>query len=581
MSSSGVGGETRKAHLIALITFSIFFAMASSTATFAAVQLVELNLNAAKRQFTPDYPVNSVSQEFGIQGPGVLTIEYVTDPRTPATNGGLEIKAKDGSSFYLGREVSYQETPKPCLETSRCVRKQVIMVSEPSKRLEASLTAWWVPQALQVWNYGDQFGAKQQLSITFVPFDQAVGQGGGAPPAVDISGTWREGDVGQTWTFTPKGNGLYDAVENGFGNARGTARVSGNTITVEFTNTTPYRGQTKGVWTAEVDPTGTTAEAGYLMDNGESGSFTWTRQTPLPVPPTPPTQPTQPVQPTPPEPVPLTPAQLAAWEATAETVAGDIGKQFTFDCPAGGTPADHLWGTDIYTTDSRICVAAVHAGIITFAGGGTVTIEIHPDVGTYTGSARNGVTSQSWGPYSGGSYTFAGGTAGKAAPAQPPPPAEPVKPVQPPPPPAQPVQPAQPPPLPPPAQPVQPTPPPQPEQPAQPPTLPAPSAPKATAETAIYRIVDYAPGGRREHVYQLDVANCTLDEPASIGSDAEITDTTFATCQKNSRLTFAVTRKDNSVTLYDWVLTNSGGVVNGAYVDSAGTWGPSFGTRVR
>ncbi|MEP7159081.1 MAG: LCCL domain-containing protein, partial [Chloroflexota bacterium] len=55
--------------------------------------------------------------------------------------------------------------------------------------------------------------------------------------------------------------------------------------------------------------------------------------------------------------------------------------------------------------DSSVCTAAVHAGLITFAAGGSVTIEIQPDAVTYTGSERNGVSSGSWSTWY-GSFVF-------------------------------------------------------------------------------------------------------------------------------------------------------------------------------
>lgn len=92
------------------------------------------------------------------------------------------------------------------------------------------------------------------------------------------------------------------------------------------------------------------------------------------------------------------------WGTNAVPNRGKDGQRFTYACPAGGGPRN-VWGTDVYTDDSSICIAAVHAGLITFAAGGSVTIEIRPGQSSYTGSARNGVTSGSWGGWS-GSFIF-------------------------------------------------------------------------------------------------------------------------------------------------------------------------------
>jgi hypothetical protein len=70
----------------------------------------------------------------------------------------------------------------------------------------------------------------------------------------------------------------------------------------------------------------------------------------------------------------------------------------------GGAPGS-VWGTDVYTDDSNVCTAAVHAGLITVQGGRTVTIEIRPGLTSYAASTRNGIASGSWGTWS-GSYVF-------------------------------------------------------------------------------------------------------------------------------------------------------------------------------
>lgn len=63
------------------------------------------------------------------------------------------------------------------------------------------------------------------------------------------------------------------------------------------------------------------------------------------------------------------------WNSSASMVGSEIGKSYKFRCPAGGKEGS-VWGTDIYTADSSICNAAVHAGKLTMDGGGSVTIEL-------------------------------------------------------------------------------------------------------------------------------------------------------------------------------------------------------------
>lgn len=90
-----------------------------------------------------------------------------------------------------------------------------------------------------------------------------------------------------------------------------------------------------------------------------------------------------------------------SWSTQADGKRGQNGQRFTYTCPAGGSSNGRLWGTDIYTDDSSICLAAVHAGLITFASGGTVTIEIRSGQASYTGSQRYAVTSSSYGGWPG------------------------------------------------------------------------------------------------------------------------------------------------------------------------------------
>ncbi|MEX1125265.1 MAG: LCCL domain-containing protein [Acidimicrobiia bacterium] len=110
------------------------------------------------------------------------------------------------------------------------------------------------------------------------------------------------------------------------------------------------------------------------------------------------------------EPAPVTtvttiPADPNAWTLTAAEHRGESGTQYTYQCPPGG-PTNRVWGTDIYTDDSSVCSAAVHAGLITVEGGGDVTIEMRPGEATYPGTEANGVSSADWGVWS-SSYVFA------------------------------------------------------------------------------------------------------------------------------------------------------------------------------
>jgi LCCL domain-containing protein len=92
------------------------------------------------------------------------------------------------------------------------------------------------------------------------------------------------------------------------------------------------------------------------------------------------------------------------WAATASEHRLEVGEQFDYDCPADGQ-AYIVWGVDVYTDDSSVCTAAVHAGLITLGEGGTVTIEMREGEDSYEGSERNGVTTSSYGQW-GGSFVI-------------------------------------------------------------------------------------------------------------------------------------------------------------------------------
>jgi uncharacterized iron-regulated membrane protein len=87
-----------------------------------------------------------------------------------------------------------------------------------------------------------------------------------------------------------------------------------------------------------------------------------------------------------------------AWDTTAGGFKGETGQTYKFRCPEGGTEQG-VYGSDVYTQDSSICTAAVHAGLITLAQGGVVTVEYRPGRSTYGSTVRNGIKSRTWGEY--------------------------------------------------------------------------------------------------------------------------------------------------------------------------------------
>ncbi|MCY1023921.1 LCCL domain-containing protein [Pyxidicoccus sp. MSG2] len=78
--------------------------------------------------------------------------------------------------------------------------------------------------------------------------------------------------------------------------------------------------------------------------------------------------------------------------------------QIRCTCSSGG--GGPVWGTNLYTDDSNICTAAVHAGVMT-PSGGAVVLEVQPAQSTFIGTTRNGVTTSSYGAWP-GSFRFIG-----------------------------------------------------------------------------------------------------------------------------------------------------------------------------
>ena len=81
----------------------------------------------------------------------------------------------------------------------------------------------------------------------------------------------------------------------------------------------------------------------------------------------------------------------------------DIGKIYRITIT--GTVGGAIWGTDIYTSDSYIPAAAVHAGFITNGQTKEVYIKVVQGLNEYIGSTRNGVSTSGYGGW-GLSYQF-------------------------------------------------------------------------------------------------------------------------------------------------------------------------------
>jgi hypothetical protein len=103
-------------------------------------------------------------------------------------------------------------------------------------------------------------------------------------------------------------------------------------------------------------------------------------------------------------PVAPVPLPLAAGPACGKFPVGAARHECV--CAATGGAVGPVWGSNPFVSDSDICEAARHAGVIGAAGGAVAALGL-PGLAAYTGSTRNGVTSFEWGEY-GASMSFDG-----------------------------------------------------------------------------------------------------------------------------------------------------------------------------
>jgi len=84
------------------------------------------------------------------------------------------------------------------------------------------------------------------------------------------------------------------------------------------------------------------------------------------------------------------------WNTTIATVAADYMAPITLVCPPAGQSAQgDVWGSDVYPDDSAICVAGVHAGAISLAGGALTVTRVTKQA-SFPAITRNNITSRVW-----------------------------------------------------------------------------------------------------------------------------------------------------------------------------------------
>jgi hypothetical protein len=95
--------------------------------------------------------------------------------------------------------------------------------------------------------------------------------------------------------------------------------------------------------------------------------------------------------------------------ATMDAYGRQYGQVFTFTLTAYAGPPNpqgSVWGTDVYTLDSSLPAAAVHAGVLKPGQTGTVKVRIIQSPPQFVASPRNGINTAAYGVYQTGAYEF-------------------------------------------------------------------------------------------------------------------------------------------------------------------------------
>lgn len=74
-----------------------------------------------------------------------------------------------------------------------------------------------------------------------------------------------------------------------------------------------------------------------------------------------------------------------------------VDEEFYFDVT--GSTQGYVWGTDLYTADSTLAAAAVHAGVLKAGQRGIVKVTMTRTLNNHFGTELNGVRSMDWGNY--------------------------------------------------------------------------------------------------------------------------------------------------------------------------------------
>jgi len=243
-----------------------------------AQELADLKVDSKARNYDVKNPVQAAKQEFSLSKAGMLTLLYVTDPYHKDIKGGyIPLEEVNGRNFVIGQGIYQKRTPDTGIPGQIYTFEHHALCAAREKPLDlrASLVAphRWASNLDRL--QGEQLAANQVFKVTFIPFDKISSQAG-PKPAVDVAGKWYHGEANATLTFTPAGTtGEYEVVEKGYDNIKGTAKVKGNKVYIDWITTTAKDGkQKKGVTFVEIKADRTHAE-GWSVGEGGMGREQW------------------------------------------------------------------------------------------------------------------------------------------------------------------------------------------------------------------------------------------------------------------------------------------------------------------
>ena len=103
------------------------------------------------------------------------------------------------------------------------------------------------------------------------------------------------------------------------------------------------------------------------------------------------------------KPKPDNPNEVLPDPGNLKPYSAQLGRSFHFQVT--GTTDGSVWGDGVYTDDSQLASAAVHAGLVKAGQSGVVIVKILPGRDGYGGANRNGVASSTYGSWN-ASYQF-------------------------------------------------------------------------------------------------------------------------------------------------------------------------------